>query len=240
MAQSPSPSVAGVSPWRPGFALESLHVGSVVNKVALGQVSLWVFRFFPASVIPNWLFALIYQLGINNRPVWGRSSETHSHTIDINNSIRVRGTIVLGRCSCKLRTFCADVNTVYSRAKRTFILEYYFVTNPFVAVRESCQQCVSWQRSTDWDKNSPSGNKFRETKVSVKSAHRGKNLWNYGRTDFSHSIGCSKGIRLQEYSIAFGFVVLGMKVFICSSQCCVLNGRNCIKNLHAQVQRRKQ
>jgi hypothetical protein len=39
------PLVAGLSPRKPGFALGSLRVGSVVYKVALGQVTLRVLRF---------------------------------------------------------------------------------------------------------------------------------------------------------------------------------------------------
>jgi hypothetical protein len=41
--------VAGLSQRRPGFATGSIHVGSVVDKVALGQVFLRVLR-FPLSV----------------------------------------------------------------------------------------------------------------------------------------------------------------------------------------------
>jgi hypothetical protein len=37
--------VAGLSPRRHGFAPGSIHVGFVVDKVALGQVSLQVLRF---------------------------------------------------------------------------------------------------------------------------------------------------------------------------------------------------
>jgi hypothetical protein len=41
--------VAGLSPWRPRFAPGSIHVGFVVDKVALGQVFLRV-RFSPVSI----------------------------------------------------------------------------------------------------------------------------------------------------------------------------------------------
>jgi hypothetical protein len=37
--------VTGLSPWRPGFAPGSFHVGFVVDKVALGQVCLRVLWF---------------------------------------------------------------------------------------------------------------------------------------------------------------------------------------------------
>jgi hypothetical protein len=39
------------------------RVGFVVDKVALGQVSLRVFRFHPVSIIPPWLSTLIYHVG---------------------------------------------------------------------------------------------------------------------------------------------------------------------------------
>jgi hypothetical protein len=51
--------VAGLSPRRPGFAPGSIHVGFVVDKVALGQVFLWVLRFFPVNIIPPSLSKLI-------------------------------------------------------------------------------------------------------------------------------------------------------------------------------------
>jgi hypothetical protein len=44
--------VAGLSPRRPGFAPRSIHVGFVMDKVALGQVFLRVLRFSPVNIIP--------------------------------------------------------------------------------------------------------------------------------------------------------------------------------------------
>jgi hypothetical protein len=66
--------VAGLSVRRPG----SVHVEFVVDKVALGQVFLRVLRFSPVNIILLWLSILIYNLGVNNRPIGGRSSETIS------------------------------------------------------------------------------------------------------------------------------------------------------------------
>jgi hypothetical protein len=44
--------VAGLSPRRLGFDPGSVHVGFMVNKVALGQVFPPVLRFFPVNFIP--------------------------------------------------------------------------------------------------------------------------------------------------------------------------------------------
>jgi hypothetical protein len=44
--------VAGLSPRRPGFAPGSVHVGILVDKLALRQVLLRVLRFSPANIIP--------------------------------------------------------------------------------------------------------------------------------------------------------------------------------------------
>jgi hypothetical protein len=44
--------VACLSPRRSGFDSGSVHVGFVVDKVALGQVFLQVLRFFPVNFIP--------------------------------------------------------------------------------------------------------------------------------------------------------------------------------------------
>jgi acyl-CoA thioesterase len=51
--------VAGLSPWRPGFVPRSIHVGFVVDKVALGQVFLRVLRFSCQYIIPPSLSKLI-------------------------------------------------------------------------------------------------------------------------------------------------------------------------------------
>jgi hypothetical protein len=52
-------SVAGLSLRRPGFATGSIHVGFMVDKVALGQVFLRVLRFSPVDIIPPSLFKLV-------------------------------------------------------------------------------------------------------------------------------------------------------------------------------------
>jgi hypothetical protein len=43
--------VTGLSPRRPGFDVGLVHVGFVVDNVALGQVLLQVLRFSPANFI---------------------------------------------------------------------------------------------------------------------------------------------------------------------------------------------
>jgi hypothetical protein len=74
----------------PGFTPDSLHVGFVVDKVAMGRVFLWLLWFSPVSVILPWL--TMYLLGDEQqaRPVGGRCSETSSHPTDTNNNIMVR------------------------------------------------------------------------------------------------------------------------------------------------------
>jgi hypothetical protein len=52
-------SVADLSSRRPGFAPGSIHVGFVVDKVALGQVLLRDLRFSPVNIIPPSLSKLI-------------------------------------------------------------------------------------------------------------------------------------------------------------------------------------
>jgi hypothetical protein len=47
--------VAGLSPRRAEFAPGSIHVGFVVDRVALGQDFLRVLRFSPVSIIPSGL-----------------------------------------------------------------------------------------------------------------------------------------------------------------------------------------
>jgi hypothetical protein len=64
-------------------------VGFVVDKVAMEQVFLLVIFFYPVSIIPLWLSVLMYYLGNENTAVDGRSSETWSHPIDMNNNLCV-------------------------------------------------------------------------------------------------------------------------------------------------------
>ena len=67
--------VAGLSPLRPGFDPGSVHVGFVVDKVALGQVFPRVLWFASANVIPPVLHymekrekLIIFITGLHNKP----------------------------------------------------------------------------------------------------------------------------------------------------------------------------
>jgi hypothetical protein len=68
--------VAGLPPRRTEFDSESVHVGFVVDKVALGQVFPRVLRFFPVSFIPPVLhykekkkkILIIFTTGLHNKP----------------------------------------------------------------------------------------------------------------------------------------------------------------------------
>jgi hypothetical protein len=64
--------VAGLSLRKPG----SVHVEFVVDEVALGQIILGVLQFSLVNIIPPRLSILIYRLGMSNKLVGGRSSET--------------------------------------------------------------------------------------------------------------------------------------------------------------------
>jgi hypothetical protein len=69
---------------RTGFVPGSVHVGFVVHKVVLGQVSLrghW-FRLSVSFHCGSPCSYIIW--GMNSRPVGSRSSETQSHPIDMN------------------------------------------------------------------------------------------------------------------------------------------------------------
>jgi hypothetical protein len=61
----------------PGFALASVYVEFVADKVALGQAFLSP-SVFSCQYHSTVVSVLIYHLGMNNRPVGGRSSETVS------------------------------------------------------------------------------------------------------------------------------------------------------------------
>jgi hypothetical protein len=71
------------------YAPGSVHVWFVVDKVALGHVSLRVIRVSPVSIIPPWLPNLIDHLRDEQQAVRYRSSETKSHPIDMNTHIHI-------------------------------------------------------------------------------------------------------------------------------------------------------
>jgi hypothetical protein len=95
------PLVADLSSQRPGFAPGSIHVGFVVDKVALGQVFLRVLRFSPVNIIPPSLSKLISSGGWTICPIVAavqRRSLTPSKSIPAS-AWRDRG---------KPRIFCQD------------------------------------------------------------------------------------------------------------------------------------
>jgi hypothetical protein len=57
----PEQLVTGLSLQRLGFEPGSVHMG-FADEVALGQIFLRVLQFYPVSIIPQWLFILIYHL----------------------------------------------------------------------------------------------------------------------------------------------------------------------------------
>ena len=70
--------VAGLSPQRPGFDPGSVHVGFMVDKVALGHVFLRVLRFSPVNFIPPVNCKngkeIVFIKGLHSKPQgWGAS-----------------------------------------------------------------------------------------------------------------------------------------------------------------------
>jgi hypothetical protein len=62
--------VAGLSPRKAGFGFWSVHVGFVVDKVALGQVFLRVLWFSPVNISFRQGSILIYHLGEEQYVRW--------------------------------------------------------------------------------------------------------------------------------------------------------------------------
>jgi hypothetical protein len=60
--------ISSLSPQK--HTTESVHVGFVVNKVALGQVFLQILPFSHVNIIPPWLSMLIYHLGDEQYAPW--------------------------------------------------------------------------------------------------------------------------------------------------------------------------
>jgi hypothetical protein len=59
----------------------------VLNKVALGKDFLLDLLYSHLNIIPLFISITVSNLGNNNRPIGGGSSETPSHLIDINMNI---------------------------------------------------------------------------------------------------------------------------------------------------------
>jgi hypothetical protein len=74
--------VAGLPPPRPGFDPGSVHVGFVVDKVALGQVFPRVLRFSPVNLIPPGLRYL------GKWKIWSSFSSSQDCTISLMAAVR--------------------------------------------------------------------------------------------------------------------------------------------------------
>jgi hypothetical protein len=77
--------VSGLSPWRAEFMPGSVHVGFVVDKMALGHDFLQVFGLSLAISFHHGSPYSYITWGINNRSTGGLNSKTLSHPIDMNN-----------------------------------------------------------------------------------------------------------------------------------------------------------
>jgi hypothetical protein len=78
--------IASLSQQRPIFEPGSVHVGIVVDKVALGEVFLRVPLISPSTLFDHISPYSCIILGVNNRPVGGCNSETYSHSNNTNNN----------------------------------------------------------------------------------------------------------------------------------------------------------
>jgi hypothetical protein len=63
-------SATSLSPYRTRFALWSVHVGLVMDKVALGLIFLLVLQFSPVNINPLWPSILMYHLGAAEQGYW--------------------------------------------------------------------------------------------------------------------------------------------------------------------------
>jgi hypothetical protein len=92
--------VSGLSTRRPGFVPGSVHVGFVVNKVALEQGFLRVLRVFLSISFHHGSSYAHTIWGMDSRPVGDLSSETQSHPLFINNNkqqnLRITGSAYNG------------------------------------------------------------------------------------------------------------------------------------------------
>jgi hypothetical protein len=127
-------------------------------------------------------------------------------------TLESRSPWLLGRCSRHLRKSLVGANVVYSPAESVFILGHYFALKSFAAGREAFSNAYS-------DKEVPNKTIHRPLKghgKSVTSAHRATKQLNLRPYRFQAVHQFNNGIRLQEFNIATGFIVLCVKGFKCS------------------------
>jgi hypothetical protein len=112
-----------------------------------------------------------------------------------------------------------QVNAWLLHEQNVFILEHYFVWKWIAADREAFSNAYPDKEVPN--KKTPTGNNI--------SGHSNYfSVTNTCRTDFKQCINCNNVLLLQEFNTAIGFVVLRVKVFMCSSSDCVLKGTFCI------------
>jgi hypothetical protein len=121
-------------------------------------------------------------------PPWNRLSQTSRDT---------RGKVpwLLGRYSLQLRKSCAVANMVYSRSERVLILEHYFTSKSFAAVREAFSNAYPDKELLNKTTIHRLVTRFRNTgsvylwQVLIER----QNSWNYGCTDFKQCISPTTG-----------------------------------------------
>jgi hypothetical protein len=89
----------------------------------------------------------------NNNHVLRYKNKLRSRSAPVWNSPRTlesRSSLLLGRSSRQLRKICADANMEYSRAERVFILEHYFASKSFAAVRKAFSNAYPDKGRTEW------------------------------------------------------------------------------------------
>jgi hypothetical protein len=138
-------------------------------------------------------------------------NQKQAHPCIIDCSCRPRDTRVrIPFVARPLRKICAGVNTLCLRSELVFIAEHHCRWQSSVAIRETFNNAYP-------DKKMPSkttGHRLVSTFRNKGNVYlwqvliEGQKGWNYCHSDFRQLISCSSGIRLREFDIAIGFVVL--------------------------------
>jgi hypothetical protein len=167
--------VIGLSPRRPGFVPGSVHVGCVVDKVALGQVFLRILRFSPVNFIPPVLHSN------------GKAEETSSSS-----SSSAQGcTISLQGCGASVASAAGPFN---KKCTNNVAYPYLWSVSaeliicPFCCLnRTDCTKPLTW-RVTFQPLNSESRRKFNLylpsqgqccTEKSIKNPYLQNVIWSY-------------------------------------------------------------
>jgi hypothetical protein len=124
-------------------------VGFVVDKWHWDRFFLLVFRLSRVNIIPSWLPPSYFTWGMNNRPVFGRSSETWCRPVHMNVNISAKSGRLILFISAILLSPVSITEIVFTRTFLLFLTMLLWIRG--FDVKHSC----GLLKETFWDCTEP-------------------------------------------------------------------------------------